>query len=77
MNRIENHGMHYGMYYGMHTTTGYDYRDTQKFFDTLQPMGEKCLRRILTHLDCTKYNEINISHSHTQKHISLKNDIKN
>ena len=33
-------------------------------------MEEKCLKRILTYLDCTKHNEINISLSHTQKHVS-------
>ena len=52
------------------------YRDTQKFFDTLRPMREKYLKSILTYLDCTKYNEINIGYSHIQKHVSHKNDIK-
>ena len=37
---------------------------------------EKCLKLILTYLDCTKYNEINISHSHKQKHVSYKNNTK-
>ena len=32
--------------------------------------GEKCLKLILTHLDCTKCNEINIGHSDLQKHVS-------
>ena len=35
-------------------------------------MEEKCLKRILTYLDCTKYNEINIGHLHIQKHVSYK-----
>ena len=42
------------------------------FFDTLQPMEEKCLKRILTYFDCIKHNEINVGHSHTQKHVSYK-----
>ena len=31
-----------------------------KFFDALWPIGEKCLKLILTHLNCTKYDEIDI-----------------
>ena len=31
--------------------------------------GEKCLKYILTYLDCIKYNEIKIDHSHIQKHV--------
>ena len=42
----------------------YVYRLTQKFSDTLHPTGGKNLKLILTYLDCTKYNEINIGHSH-------------
>ena len=53
------------------------YRDTQRFFDILRPMGEKCLKRILTHLDCTKYNVINLSQLHIQKHVSNKKLHKN
>ena len=33
---------------------------------------EKFLNRILTHLYCTKHNEINIGHSDVQKRISYK-----
>ena len=32
--------------------------------------GGKSLKRILTHLNCTKYNEINIRYSDVQKHVS-------
>ena len=32
----------------------------------------ECLKRILAYLDCIKYNEINIGHSHIQKHSSNK-----
>ena len=39
-------------------------------------MGRGELKRILTYLDNTTYNEINIGHYHIQKHISYKNDIK-
>ena len=67
MNRIEN---------GICATKWFVYRAMQNFSDTLQPMGEKCLKCILTYLDSTKYNEINIGHSHIQNHLSYKNDIK-
>ena len=43
-----------------------------KVFRWITAYGEKCLKRILTYLDSTKYNEINISHSHIQKHVSYK-----
>ena len=43
-----------------------------KFFDTLQPIGGKCLKHIFAYLDRTKYNEINLSHSHIQRHVSYK-----
>ena len=59
MNRIEN---------GTYTTNGLS-TATNKFWDTLRPMGEgKYLKRILTYLDCTKNNEIDTDHSHIQKH---------
>ena len=45
------------------------YRLTQKFSDTLRSMGVKILKRNLTHLCCTKSNEINICHSDAQKNI--------
>ena len=45
------------------------YRDTSKFSDALQPMGRKCLKCILTYLNCTKYNEIDVGRSHIQKHV--------
>ena len=48
------------------------YRDTQKLSDTLRPMGEKYLKRIVKYLYCTKYNEINIGHSNIQKHVSYE-----
>ena len=32
----------------------------------------KCLKSILTYLDCTKYNEMYIGHLHIQKHVSYK-----
>ena len=41
-----------------------------KITKTLRPNGGKCLKRTLTYLSCTKYNEINICHSDEQKHIS-------
>ena len=47
------------------------YRLRQRFSDTLQPMGG-FLKRILTHLYCTKYDEIDICHSDVQKYISYK-----
>ena len=47
-----------------------------KVFRYITPMGEKCLKRILTYLDCTKSNEIIIGYSHIQKRVSYKNDIK-
>ena len=66
MNRLEN---------GTFSTNGLP-RDTQKFFDTLRPMGKKCLKLILTHLYFIKYNAINIGNSDVQKHISYKNYVK-
>ena len=44
----------------MYTTSGLS-TDTHKSFP---PMGEKCFKRVLTYLECTKYHEINIGHSH-------------
>ena len=57
MDRIKN---------GIHATNDLS-TETHKSF----PMG-KCLNRILTYLDCTKYNEINIDPSHIQNHVSYK-----
>ena len=48
----------------------YEYRLTQKFSDALWLTGGGGLKRILTHLYSTKYNEINIFHSGAQKHVS-------
>ena len=62
INRIKN---------GICTTNGLS-TDTQKFSDTLQRMGKKCLKHILTYFYCTKYNEINIGHPHIQKDVSYK-----
>ena len=47
------------------------YRGTQKFCDTLRPMGEG-VKRILTYLCSTKYNEINICPLDTQRHVYIK-----
>ena len=56
------------------------YKLIQKFSDTfsytLRPIGGKWLKHILTFLDWTKYNEIYISPSHTQKHVAYKNNAK-
>ena len=48
------------------------YRHTQKFSDTFRPIRKNCLKRVLTCLDCTKYNEIKIGQSHVQKYVSNK-----
>ena len=47
-----------------------------KVFRYITAYGETCLKRILTYLDCIKYNEINRGHLYLQKHVSPKNDIK-
>ena len=62
MNRIEN------------DTWGkvFIYRNTQKFSNTLRPIGGKCLKRILKYLYFTKYNKINTCHSDIPKHVSYK-----
>ena len=67
MDHIEN---------GIHKTNGLSTETLKSFFDTLRPMGEKYLKRISKYLDCTKYNEINLSQLPIQKHVSNKNDIK-
>ena len=36
----------------------------------IAPQGGKFLKRILTHLYCTKYNEINACDSYVQKQVS-------
>ena len=38
--------------------------------------GGECLKRILTYLHSTKYNEINKSHSYMQKHVSYEKWLK-
>ena len=50
----------------MYATNGL-YTETHKSLDTLRSIGEKCLKLILTYLDCTKHNEINIGHQHIPK----------
>ena len=47
-----------------------------KVFRYISDYGRKCLKRILTYLNCTKYSEIRISHSHIQSMFSIKNKIK-
>ena len=47
-----------------------------KVFQYITPMGEKCLKRILAYLDCTKHSEININHLHIQKHVSYKKNLQ-
>ena len=42
------------------------------WYITGEKWGEKYLKRILTYLHSTKYNEINMCHSHIQKHVSYK-----
>ena len=60
MNRIEN---------GMYVTNDLS-RETHKSFPIHYGQWKGgCLKRILTHLGCTKYNEINISHLHIKKHV--------
>ena len=66
MNRIEN---------GMDTTNGLS-TETHKIFRYITAYGGKCLKPILTYLDCTKYNEINISHSDLQKHVAYEKWLK-
>ena len=43
-----------------------------KFSDILRPIGGKCLRSVLTCLNCTKSNEIDISLLHIQNHVPNK-----
>ena len=43
-----------------------------KVFGYITAYGGKCLKSVLTCLDCTKYNEIDIGHLHIQKHVSNK-----
>ena len=63
MNRIEN---------GMNTTNGLS-TETHNLFSTHYGLWQgKCLKCILTYLDCPKYNEINIDHSYIQNHVSHK-----
>ena len=60
MNRIEN---------DLYTTNDVS---TEKFSDTLRTLGGKCLKSILTYIDCTKYNENDIGCSHVQKQVCYK-----
>ena len=39
--------------------------------------GGKCLKRILTYLYSTRYNEINKGHSYVQKHVSYRKNVIN
>ena len=54
----------------MYGTKSSSYRDTQKFSDTLLPIGGKNFKRILTY--CIKYNEYNKRHSDIPKHVSYE-----
>ena len=48
-----------------------------KVFRCITAYNGKMFKAFLTYLDCTKYNKIDIGHSHIQKHVSdKKNDIK-
>ena len=63
MNCIEN-----GIYTANGLSTG-----THKSFPVHYGLWRgKCLKSILTYLDCIKYNEIDISHLHIQKHVFYK-----
>ena len=63
MNSIEN---------GMHATISL-FTETHNSFPIHYGLwGEKCLKHILTYLDCTTYNEVSIGHSHTLKHVYCK-----
>ena len=58
-------------------TTNHLSKENPNFSDILRPMGKKYLKHILyiahvTHLYCTKYNEIYIGHSCIQKQVSYK-----
>ena len=44
-----------------------------KVFRYITAYGGKCLKSILTYLDCTKYNEIDMCHFDVQNHTSYKN----
>ena len=67
MNRIEN---------GMCTINGLSTETHKNFPIHYGLLGGKCLKHILTYLACTKYNEINISHSDTQKHVFYEKGYK-
>ena len=48
------------------------YRAAQTFSDIFRPMEGEFLKRFLTYLCCTKYNELKQCHSNIQKSISCK-----
>ena len=50
--------------------TNCSFAETYKSFHIHYALESKCLKRILTDLNCTKCNEINITHSNIQKNIS-------
>ena len=62
MNRIEN---------DICTTNGLS-TEIHKSFPIRKGLWGKILKLILIYLYCTLYNEINIGHSHIQKHTSYK-----
>ena len=63
MNRIEN---------GIDETGDLSTEIHKNFLIHYGLWGGKCLKHILTYLDCIKCNEINLGHSHIQKHVSYK-----
>ena len=56
---------------GMHGSKGSSTEIDKSFPDTLWPV-EGFLKHILTHLYCTKCNEIKMYHSNFHKHVSYK-----
>ena len=65
MNHIEN---------GIYTANGL-FTETHKIFPIHYGLWGGCLKNILTYLDCTKYNEIDIGHLYIQKHVFCKKKI--
>ena len=57
---------------GIHTTNGLSTKTHKCFPIHYGSWGKISKKRILTYLDCTKNNEIDISHSNIQKHVSYK-----
>ena len=61
-----------GIQNGIYGTHGSSTETHKSFSDTLQRMGQKDLKHILTWLYYNKCNEINIWHLDTQKHVSYE-----